>query len=39
LLKLMGHEIAKSEWSDLSKSVVWTAATVGFLEVSGLVSF
>jgi hypothetical protein len=26
----MGHEIAKSDWSDHSKSVVWCAALVAF---------
>jgi len=30
LLKLLGHAIAKSGWSDNSKLVVWGAATVAF---------
>jgi len=30
LIRIMGHEIAKSDWSDHSKSVVWCAALVAF---------
>lgn len=30
LLKLLGHEIANSHWSDLNKQVFWTACTVAF---------
>ncbi len=30
LIRIMGHEIAKSDWSDHSKSVVWCAAFVAF---------
>ena len=30
LLKLLGHEISKSNWSDLSKSVLWCAVTTAF---------
>ncbi len=30
LLKIMGHEIATSDWTDDSKRVVWTAACVAF---------
>ena len=30
LLKILGHNLAKTDWSDHTKSVIWTAATVGF---------
>ncbi len=30
LLKLLGHEISRSSWSDNSKRVVWTACCVAF---------
>jgi hypothetical protein len=30
LLKILGHEIALSEWEDDSKDVIWTAAVLAF---------
>ena len=30
VLKILGHQIAKTDWSKDSKQVVWTAATVAF---------
>jgi hypothetical protein len=30
LLKILGHEIANSEWEDNSKDVIWTAAVLAF---------
>jgi len=30
LLKLIGHQIAKSDWSDDSKLTVWGACTTAF---------
>jgi hypothetical protein len=30
LLKILGHEIANSEWEDDSKDVIWTAAVLAF---------
>jgi hypothetical protein len=30
LLKILGHEIASSEWEDDSKDVIWTAAVLAF---------
>jgi hypothetical protein len=30
LLKLIGHEIAKTTWSENSKQVIWTACVTGF---------
>ena len=32
LLKILGHEIAKTKWSENSKQVVWTAATLAFFR-------
>jgi hypothetical protein len=30
LLKILGHEIAMSEWEDDNKDVIWTAAVLAF---------
>ena len=30
LLKLLGHEIAKADWTPENKAVVWSACTTAF---------
>jgi hypothetical protein len=32
LLKLIGHEIACSDWSDISKQIFWTCSLMAFLD-------
>lgn len=36
LLKLLGHKIARKKWPDLSKQVVWAAATTAFFASTRL---